>query len=167
MTETGRKIRAVRLAALDTRVRFGSDGSIYIQSPRTLGPYASSINEPLEYWAGRTPSRVFLAQRQDESADAAPGEVRVGVHRADPRGIGVRVEKMRVSAGRVIGAEQGGATAPASAPRKDSVPLDDEVGAVVDQLGVEAHNRVARRDLGRVEVPALEHVDRAGDHRFQ
>ena len=63
---TGRKIRAVRLAALDTRVRFGSDGSIYIQSPRTLGPYASSINEPLEYWAGRTPSRVFLAQRQDD-----------------------------------------------------------------------------------------------------
>jgi feruloyl-CoA synthase len=68
MTETGRKIRAVRIASLDTRVRFGSDGSIYMRSPRTLGSYPSSINEPLEYWAERTPARIFLAQRHDDGS---------------------------------------------------------------------------------------------------
>ena len=65
---TGRKIRAVGVASLDTVVRLGSDGSIYMRSPRPLGPYPSSITERLEYWADRTPARVFLAQRGDAGA---------------------------------------------------------------------------------------------------
>src|SRR5205823_167452 len=66
MTSAGRKIRDVSVAALDATIRFGSDGSIYMRSTRRLGPYLSRITERLEYWADRTPARIFLAQRGED-----------------------------------------------------------------------------------------------------
>jgi feruloyl-CoA synthase len=68
MTVTGRKIRDVAVASLETVVRFGADGSIYMRSPEVLGSYPANITERLEYWADRTPTRVFLAQRGDAGA---------------------------------------------------------------------------------------------------
>ncbi len=63
MESTARRIRPVNITPLETTVRRGSDGVVYLASPRTLGPYPDRITDRLQHWAQNVPSRVFLAQR--------------------------------------------------------------------------------------------------------
>jgi len=70
-------VRPVRIAPSDTVVRHGPDGSIYMESPFPLGPYASKLTERLELWAAESPDRTFLAER-----DAAGGWRRVSYREA-------------------------------------------------------------------------------------
>ena len=62
-TTAGRRLRPVRIAPIEALVRFGPDGSVFMQSPTPLGPYPTRITDRLDDWAERTPDRVFLAQR--------------------------------------------------------------------------------------------------------
>jgi feruloyl-CoA synthase len=63
MESTARRIRSVNITPIETTVRHGSGGVVYLSSPQPLGPYPVRITERLEHWARETPSRVFLAQR--------------------------------------------------------------------------------------------------------
>ena len=56
-------MRPVRVRAIDTVVRRGADGAIYMHASHPLGPYPERITERLEYWARVAPDRTFLAQR--------------------------------------------------------------------------------------------------------
>ena len=56
-------MRPVNIAPSDTVVRRDSDGTIYMESPFPLGPYAVKLTERLEHWAATTPDRTFLAER--------------------------------------------------------------------------------------------------------
>jgi feruloyl-CoA synthase len=58
-----RRRRPVRIAPADAIVRFGSNGSIYMQAASPLGPCAGRITDRLEYWAANEPNRIFLAER--------------------------------------------------------------------------------------------------------
>jgi feruloyl-CoA synthase len=61
-------MRPVRIASIDTLVRHGPDGAIYLRSPVPLGPYPLKITERLEHWARNAPDRAFLAQRDQSGA---------------------------------------------------------------------------------------------------
>ncbi len=63
MESTVRRIRSVNITPIETTVRHGAEGIVYLSSPQTLGPYPDSITDRLEHWARESPSRVFLAQR--------------------------------------------------------------------------------------------------------
>lgn len=54
---------AVKFGASETVVETRPDGSMIARSPVSLGPYAKSTTERLDYWAEKAPDRVFLAQR--------------------------------------------------------------------------------------------------------
>src|SRR5262245_25188619 len=56
-------MKPVRIAAIESVVRRGADGVLYMQSPARLGDYPPRITDKLEAWAERAPGRVFLAQR--------------------------------------------------------------------------------------------------------
>jgi feruloyl-CoA synthase len=73
---TGRRLRPVRIASIDTTVRVAPDGSVYMRSPTPLGPYPVRITDRLEYWAERAPDRVFLAQRREARTSSPTGEWR-------------------------------------------------------------------------------------------
>src|SRR5580658_5705130 len=45
-----------------------ADGTIYVRSPRPLGPYPDKLTERLEHWAVHAPDRIFLAQRDSAGA---------------------------------------------------------------------------------------------------
>lgn len=63
MESTARRIRPVNITPIETTIRHGSDGSVYLSSPQALGPYPERITDRLEHWAREAPSRAFLAQR--------------------------------------------------------------------------------------------------------
>jgi feruloyl-CoA synthase len=63
VTAEARRIRPVHLGVIDTTVRRGSDGVIYLKSSQPLGPYPIRITDCLERWAGEAPDRTFLAER--------------------------------------------------------------------------------------------------------
>ena len=63
MESTVRRIRSVNITPIETTVREGSDGVVYLASPRALGPYPDRITDRLQHWAEAASSRVFLAQR--------------------------------------------------------------------------------------------------------
>jgi feruloyl-CoA synthase len=63
MESTARRIRPVHITPIETTVRPGANGVVYLKSPRALGPYPVRITDRLEYWAAEAPDRVFLAQR--------------------------------------------------------------------------------------------------------
>jgi len=63
MESTARRIRSVNITPIETTVREGSDGVVYLASPRALGPYPDRITDRLQHWAWEASSRVFLAQR--------------------------------------------------------------------------------------------------------
>ena len=56
-------MRPVNIGPSDTIVRKADDGTIYMESPFPLGPYAVKITERLEHWAGAAPDRTYLAER--------------------------------------------------------------------------------------------------------
>jgi len=63
MESTVRRIRSVNITPIETTIRHGSDGVVYLSSPQALGPYPDRITDRLEHWAREAPGRVFLAQR--------------------------------------------------------------------------------------------------------
>jgi feruloyl-CoA synthase len=63
MESTARRIRSVNITPIETTIRQGSDGVVYLSSPQALGPYPDRITDRLEHWAREAPGRVFLAQR--------------------------------------------------------------------------------------------------------
>jgi feruloyl-CoA synthase len=67
VTET-RRIRPVRLGVIDTTVRRGADGAVYLQSSQTLGNYPIRITDCLDRWAREAPDRTFLAERDADLA---------------------------------------------------------------------------------------------------
>ena len=58
-----RRTRPVSIATLDTAVRRGHGGVVYLQSRHALGAYPSRFTERLVHYAGHAPDRIFLAQR--------------------------------------------------------------------------------------------------------
>jgi hypothetical protein len=58
------------------------------------------------------------------------------------RRVAGRIEQGRVASGRVVAAKQRRPPAPTAAARDLIAILDDEIGAVGDQLGVQAHDLV-------------------------
>ena len=63
MESTARRIRSVNITPIETTIRHGSNGVVYLSSPQALGPYPDRITDRLEHWAREAPGRVFLAQR--------------------------------------------------------------------------------------------------------
>jgi len=63
MESTARRIRSVNITPIETTIRHGSDGVVYLAAPQKLGPYPDRITDRLEHWAREAPGRVFLAQR--------------------------------------------------------------------------------------------------------
>jgi feruloyl-CoA synthase len=57
------RTRPVHIAPMDTSVRFGASGTVYMRSRHELGPYPDKITDCLDTWAVRAPDRAFLAQR--------------------------------------------------------------------------------------------------------
>ncbi len=64
----GRPVRKVNVLGAEAIFEHRPDGTLYVRSPRPLGPYPDRLTERLEYWAGRSPDRVFLAQRDSSGA---------------------------------------------------------------------------------------------------
>ncbi|HTP62493.1 MAG TPA: feruloyl-CoA synthase [Burkholderiales bacterium] len=60
--------RSVPLGAADVRSERRTDGSILLRSPHPLGAYSRCLTERLVHWAGVTPDRKFIAQRDSSSA---------------------------------------------------------------------------------------------------
>src|SRR6185369_6739226 len=84
--------------------------------------------------------RRFLGRAKDQTPDSAADEIRVGVHGADAGGLARGVEQPRLAINLAgVAAIKCRAPAPSATPRDRSVAaLDDEVGAVLYQLAVEA-----------------------------
>ncbi|HSQ03210.1 MAG TPA: feruloyl-CoA synthase, partial [Burkholderiales bacterium] len=61
-------LRDVRFGPRDVTVTRGADGSIYVRPAHPLGKYPAKLTEKLDYWAQKTPDRVFMGQR-DGSGD--------------------------------------------------------------------------------------------------
>jgi feruloyl-CoA synthase len=58
-----RRTRAVRLCAPEVIVDRRADGTLYLNSPHKLDPYADRLTDRLAHWAAATPDRVFMAER--------------------------------------------------------------------------------------------------------
>jgi len=58
-------MRDVRFGPNSVTQTNSPDGSIYIRSIYPLGAYPDRLTDSLDYWAARTPDRVFLAQRDE------------------------------------------------------------------------------------------------------
>ena len=61
--EATKLLRPVRLGPADCVVERQPDGTIFMRSPHPLASYPGKLTERLEYWAAKTPERIFLAQR--------------------------------------------------------------------------------------------------------
>jgi feruloyl-CoA synthase len=58
-----RRIRPVRLGVIDTTVRRGAGGVVYLESSQPLGSYPVRLTDCLDRWAREAPDRTFLAER--------------------------------------------------------------------------------------------------------
>src|SRR5215218_9578492 len=108
-----------------------------------------------------------LAKRQDESTHATAGVGWIRIHGANARRLDCWVEQVTVTTRRLVAAVEGRPPAPATAAGDVGVRLDDEVRAVIDQLGVDPHDRPAGSDLGVVEKRPLQLRDRLVHQRRQ
>jgi feruloyl-CoA synthase len=63
-----RRVRPVNVLDAAAEFRDGPGGTVYVRSPRELGPYPRRLTDRLEQWAAKVPGRVFLAQRGDAGA---------------------------------------------------------------------------------------------------
>lgn len=109
-----------------------------------------------------------LASVEDFGAEASASPVGVNEKGADLGGVDCWIEKVWFTDGRVVAAEKSFAVAPTAAADKDSgaggACFSDKVGAVGDELGVEAEQSAecTVNLLGRVIVP-LQAADRCFD----
>lgn len=110
---------------------------------------------------------------EEEGAKALACKCGMDENGADFSGAGGRVEEFGHTVspvcGRVVGTEEGGAGAPASAGGDGAVfGLSDEVGAVFNELGVETESVVEGAiDLGGGVVVLLETPDRLFDQQAE
>lgn len=81
--------------------------------------------------------RLTFAQREQSTAQAPPGPIRVNEERADPRGIRVRAEQSRLALRVRIAAEQRGATTPAATQDQRVPDFSDEIRPVSNDLGID------------------------------
>ena|SRR5439155_10518090 len=58
--------RPLRFAPAEVDCRRRTDGTVVLESPQPLAPFARSVGAKLVEWAGRAPDRVFLAERSPE-----------------------------------------------------------------------------------------------------
>jgi feruloyl-CoA synthase len=58
-----RRTRAVRLCAPEVVIDRRADGTLYLNSPHRLDPYADRLTDRLVYWAEAAPDRAFMAER--------------------------------------------------------------------------------------------------------
>jgi feruloyl-CoA synthase len=65
--DAARRTRAVRLSAPEVVIDRRADGTLYLNSPHRLDPYADKLTDRLAYWAATTPDRVFMAERDGDS----------------------------------------------------------------------------------------------------
>jgi feruloyl-CoA synthase len=65
--DTARRARAVRLCAPEVVIDRRADGTLYLNSPHKLDPYAGRLTDRLVYWAETAPDRVFMAERDGGS----------------------------------------------------------------------------------------------------
>jgi feruloyl-CoA synthase len=65
--DTARRARAVRLCAPEVVIDRRADGTLYLNSPHKLDPYAGRLTDRLIYWAETAPDRVFMAERDGGS----------------------------------------------------------------------------------------------------
>src|SRR5882757_9749717 len=61
--DVARRTRAVRLCAPEVVIDRRADGTLYLNAPRKLDPYAQKLTDRLAHWATATPDRVFMAER--------------------------------------------------------------------------------------------------------
>jgi len=62
-SKPARPVRKVNVLGAEAVFAQERDGTIYVRSPRPLGPYPVKLTERLEHWAAQAPDRTFLAQR--------------------------------------------------------------------------------------------------------
>src|SRR5258708_30041316 len=62
-----RRTRAVRVCAPEVVIDRRADGTLYLNSPHRLDPYAERLTDRLVYWAETAPDRVFMAERDGDS----------------------------------------------------------------------------------------------------
>ena len=94
--------------------------------------------------------RNFFARAaclQDRGADASPGKFRIGVHGTNARGITRRIKTGVAAPLTVITAIKRRARAPTAAADKALAILNRQIGAVLNEPRIEAHNLEARIDL--------------------
>src|SRR3954468_17966748 len=65
--DAARRTRAVRLCAPEVAIDRRVDGTLYLNSPRRLDPYADRLTDRLVYWSETAPDRVFMAERDGDS----------------------------------------------------------------------------------------------------
>ena len=93
-------------------------------------------------------TRRCLAAVQHHAPDAAPDMERIGIHRADAGRLAHRIERPGIAQRAMrIAAVQRRTKAPPAAADEGAVIRDNEIGAIRDQLSVEAHRRAAGGDL--------------------
>ena len=63
-------LRDVRFGSREVTLTHGADGVLYVRPVQKLGKYPAKLTEKLDYWAERTPDRVFMGQRET-SGDTA------------------------------------------------------------------------------------------------
>jgi feruloyl-CoA synthase len=68
LTERAEALKGTRVLPADITVSRDTDGTIRARSPHPLGPYPQRLTERLDYWAGATPNRPFLAERDRTGA---------------------------------------------------------------------------------------------------
>lgn len=59
----GRPIRPVHVTSPRAVFEHKANGAVYVRSTEALGAYPNRITDALRDWAGKTPDRIFLAQR--------------------------------------------------------------------------------------------------------
>src|SRR5208283_2279648 len=67
-SKPARQVRKVNVLGAEAVFAQERDGTIYVRSPRPLGPYPVKLTERLEHWAAHVPDRTFLAQRDATGA---------------------------------------------------------------------------------------------------
>src|SRR3954453_3436744 len=64
--DAARRTRAVRLCAPEVVIDRRADGTLYLNSPHQLDPYADRLTDRLVYWAETSPDRIFMAERDGD-----------------------------------------------------------------------------------------------------
>ena len=104
---------------------------------------------------------------EKKAAHPSSREVGMRVHGSNADWVGRSSESGRVATSRVIPTIKGGPSTAPSAAGHGAVDLNDEVGTVLDELSVDARDRLARLDLLLVDKALLQDLDGRRHQRRQ